>query len=442
VFQHISNLITSVKASIEKNDLLQVIISSAQLTNIGDLSILIKNNDNVPVYVYYTDEKELQRDKDSYAGKFSNLIFCLQGSIFTNLQGCEINESIQEPNSVKKNILLNKIKKMTENIKRKRLSESEQSNHSKKRSLEPDDTNPVSIFNGDFLHRNCGHSITRSCYNSENGPILCSTCSAVSRSATSQIISNAVNMEHRLSTPSSSTSREVRLFNDSREPIIHRTKLSQLTAKLMAESIEQLKIKNASLQERLRLTHSIDQDIVRLVSVDRAEWKVASYVEKNANAIQGYPRSFYSPSFHMQNSGHKMCLRLYPNGDSDARNQHISIFLALKRSDTDNLLSWPFSYQVTVTLVDEDPTSGNSRDIVQTFIPTLTSPSFQRPDTDMNPGYGFKYFISIEEFNRYRSHYVHDNALLIRVELRPIDPDLTGSTGADENDMTPNDRND
>lgn len=120
-----------------------------------------------------------------------------------------------------------------------------------------------------------------------------------------------------------------------------------------------------------------------------------------------------------------MCLRLYLNGDHDAHNQHVSLFLVLLRSDTDDVLSWPLSHQVTLTLVDEDPSSGHSRDIVRTFIPNPASSAFQQPTTDMNAGYGFKYFISIEEFNRYRSHYVHDNALLMRVELHPIDPDST-----------------
>lgn len=166
VFQHISHLMTRVKESINTNNLLKVIIPSELLQNDIDLTIL-KNRNNVRVYVYYNDDSQLQRDKQLFEATLSNFICCHQRSIITQIQGYEIDESIREQNPVNKDSLLHKLKTMTENVKRKRPAEVEHSDHSKRISAGSNDMNSTTIFSSDFVHLPCGHLIASSCFNGE-----------------------------------------------------------------------------------------------------------------------------------------------------------------------------------------------------------------------------------------------------------------------------------
>lgn len=152
-----------------------------------------------------------------------------------------------------------------------------------------------------------------------------------------------------------------------------------------------------------------------------------------------------------------MCFRIYLNGDYDVRDRFIAVFLVLERSDTDVELVWPFLRQVKLTLIDQAHTQDDCRDVVQTFISNPKSSSFQRPETNMNHGYGFKEFMPIEEFNRNQSRYVQDDALSIRVESHPIISSsgmhmryakannmtfcLIALPAVDDIKMTPNDKN-
>ena len=144
------------------------------------------------------------------------------------------------------------------------------------------------------------------------------------------------------------------------------------------------------------------------------------FLSVSVNALCKYQKSIYSPPFYMPNSGHKMRLRLYLNGDYNALNRFISLFSVIVRSDTDAQLDWPFSHRVTLSLVDQAPIENDRLDIVRTFIPNPSSSCFQRANTGMNFGYGFKEFLSIQDFNRNQSRYVLHDTMLIRLQLDPI----------------------
>lgn len=49
-----------------------------------------------------------------------------------------------------------------------------------------------------------------------------------------------------------------------------------------------------------------------------------------------------------------MCLRLYANGDSTAKNVAMSLFLVIMKGNYDALLTWPFKQKVTFVLLDQE----------------------------------------------------------------------------------------
>ena len=82
----------------------------------------------------------------------------------------------------------------------------------------------------------------------------------------------------------------------------------------------------------------------------------------------------------------------------------MSVFFVFMRSEHDNLLSWPFKQSVRFTLINQvNPTASVS----DAFIPDLSSPSFQRPEKDMNvaslfPKFAHQYILHDDNFRELR----------------------------------------
>ena len=86
--------------------------------------------------------------------------------------------------------------------------------------------------------------------------------------------------------------------------------------------------------------------------------------------------------------GHKMCARVYLNGDGMGKGSHISLFFVLMRSEWDALLSFPFQQKITMKLLDLE----GDKHISESFRPDPHSSSFRRPMTDMNTASGCPLF--------------------------------------------------
>ena len=70
-----------------------------------------------------------------------------------------------------------------------------------------------------------------------------------------------------------------------------------------------------------------------------------------------------------------MCMRLYLNGNGNARRTHMSLFFVLMRGSYDAILTFPFNYKVTFCLYDQTP---HQRHIIDSFRPDTKSNSFQQ----------------------------------------------------------------
>ena len=74
----------------------------------------------------------------------------------------------------------------------------------------------------------------------------------------------------------------------------------------------------------------------------------------------------------------------------------------------DPLLKWPFDYKVSLILVDQD----HRRHIVQTFKPSPSSSSFQRPKSDMNIASGCPKFAELKVLDN--ESYVKEDVMYIK----------------------------
>ncbi len=140
-------------------------------------------------------------------------------------------------------------------------------------------------------------------------------------------------------------------------------------------------------------------------------WKITNVAEKLANAIADRQTSIYSPPFYSSSTGYKMCMRLYLNGDGQARRTHLSLFFVLMRGNYDPILVWPFQYKITFFLYDQ---TGAQRHIIDSFRPDIKSNSFQQPRSDMNIASGIPKFLPLSIIQQQDNPYVRDDCMFIR----------------------------
>lgn len=121
-----------------------------------------------------------------------------------------------------------------------------------------------------------------------------------------------------------------------------------------------------------------------------------------------------SPIFFTAPAGYKLCLRLYPNGDGNAEGTHISLYVVLMRGEFDAVLQFPFIYQVIFCLIDQ---TNKQRHIIKVFSPNSSSPSFQRPRSEMNVASGITKFVSLKLLGKADNPYIRNDRIMIKTMI-------------------------
>jgi TNF receptor-associated factor 2/TNF receptor-associated factor 3 len=135
------------------------------------------------------------------------------------------------------------------------------------------------------------------------------------------------------------------------------------------------------------------------------------------DAVSGGRKSIYSPPFYLFPNGYKICLRLYINGDRKARDTHISLFFIIMRGDYDDKLQWPFKFKTTFSLIDQSITNDHQYHISKFCWPDSTATCFDRPNSDMNNGFGIPMCFPLACFEQNLNQYVHNDRIYIMIEI-------------------------
>ena len=174
-----------------------------------------------------------------------------------------------------------------------------------------------------------------------------------------------------------------------------------------------------SLQETVtRCSIAIDeirlrQDVLDVKTTNGTfTWKIPEVRRRYGDAVERRTISLYSPPFYTSPHGYRMCIRAYLNGDGVGKGTHISVFFVLMRSEYDNLLTWPFKQSVRFTLVNQ---ANPEASISETFVSDLQSPSFQKPDGEMNIASGFPKFAKQAVLND--ENFTLGNTIFIKAQV-------------------------
>lgn len=185
--------------------------------------------------------------------------------------------------------------------------------------------------------------------------------------------------------------------------------------KLVSQSIEMnraLQSRNEMLESELNTAKAESYSSSSCLSCDGTYlWKITDFTQKLADAISEKQTSIYSPPFYSSPNGYKMCMRLYLQGDGQARRTHLSVFFVLLRGENDAVLPWPFDHRVIFCLFDQSPAK---RHIIDSFRPDIKSNSFQRPRSAMNIASGIPRFFPLNVIQQSNNPYVRDDCMFIR----------------------------
>ncbi|XP_065901501.1 TNF receptor-associated factor 4-like [Dysidea avara] len=141
--------------------------------------------------------------------------------------------------------------------------------------------------------------------------------------------------------------------------------------------------------------------------------KVPEYAKKRRDAEGWYSNSFYS-----HYNGYKMCLRVDCNGDGDAKDTHLSVFLCLMKGPHDNKLTWPLREEFKVKLLNQISDCEHYSDTID-YDDNKGDDEYagRVTDGDKNKGWGYPEFITHEDLNEdtLTCQYLKDDCIFLQV---------------------------
>ena len=145
-------------------------------------------------------------------------------------------------------------------------------------------------------------------------------------------------------------------------------------------------------------------------------WRIEDYQQRRQDAINGIATAVHSPAFYTSLYGYKLCLRINLNGVDSGVGKYIALFVHMMQGDYDNILEWPFTGRITLTILDQSENTEFRHHISESLIAKPNLLAFQRPTTPRNHrGYGYVQFAPIELIRN--PPYVKNNTMLVRIQI-------------------------
>ena len=121
----------------------------------------------------------------------------------------------------------------------------------------------------------------------------------------------------------------------------------------------------------------------------------------------------HSPGFYSSYHGYKMCVRVNLNGVESGHGTHLSVFVHLMRGDYDDMLEWPFTGKITLTIVDQ---SESKQHLSETLEGNGNIAAFHRPATARNhKGFGYMEFAPLSVVEN--SAFTKNDIMILKCEV-------------------------
>uniref|UniRef100_T1JE02 Uncharacterized protein n=1 Tax=Strigamia maritima TaxID=126957 RepID=T1JE02_STRMM len=140
-------------------------------------------------------------------------------------------------------------------------------------------------------------------------------------------------------------------------------------------------------------------------------WRINEFTKLRHDAVAGLNHVLHSPGFYTSPYGFKVCLRL--NVQQCDNSAYVSLFIHLMKGEFDDLLQWPFSGKITMSILDLFDRSENKHDISETMHTKPGLTAFRKPTSERNPkGFGYTEFVTVDTL--LRGPFIKDDSIVVR----------------------------
>lgn len=184
----------------------------------------------------------------------------------------------------------------------------------------------------------------------------------------------------------------------------------------MKHKVEYHEKNNAALIKRVKSLENALTELEGRCSNGVYFWRIKSYSKFRNEAESGEVTAIHSPAFYSSCFGYKICIRANLNGVDSARGTHLSIFVHFMQGEYDDILEWPFSGRIMLSVLDQNPTCELRSHVMETLVAKPTLAAFQRPTTPRNhKGFGYMEFLPLSVLDN--SSYIRNDTLIIKAQI-------------------------
>lgn len=144
-------------------------------------------------------------------------------------------------------------------------------------------------------------------------------------------------------------------------------------------------------------------------------WQIPNFRFHRRLAIEGSMTALHSPEIYTSLYGYKLSVRINLNSVDAGLGKHIALFVHMMKGDYDDILKWPFTGKVNLSILDQS-SENRKENISQTFEAHSNLASFKKPTgLRSHKGYGYVEFAPLDEIREPK--YVRDDKMFVRIQI-------------------------
>lgn len=192
--------------------------------------------------------------------------------------------------------------------------------------------------------------------------------------------------------------------------VLHQQSLLELQAK--TETLER------TLKQKIKLYDQQISELEGRMCNGQYYWRIRNYSRFQREAEHGETTALHSHPFYTSPCGYKLCIRANLYGVDSARGSHLSLFIHFMQGEYDDVLEWPFTGRIVLSVVDQNECWELRNHVAETLSAKPNLAAFQRPTTPRNhKGFGYMEFLPLSVLRN--STYIRNDTLIIKAHVLP-----------------------
>lgn len=178
-------------------------------------------------------------------------------------------------------------------------------------------------------------------------------------------------------------------------------------------------LEQSSREQEIKLTQLKEENLqLKLEYTSRLcggvyVWVVNNFSHRYATMKQDPNTMFYSPGFYTSYAGYRFCARM--NACVHDPN-HMALLVHIMQGENDNVLDWPFSGRITLTIVHP---IYFEKSVKETMMSRPELDAFRRPLREINTrAFGYNEFVKFSEI--FSEGFVKNDTLTIKIQIQTV----------------------